>query len=92
MREDLTRIIDAGCCIALTAVGEVTRAMRHSAREVCKGCHGNLEMGRILPNRLHVRILLLRLMRLLDHQIKSVVVFDGVMPEAKWREIQHRRD
>ncbi len=39
-----------------------------------------------------MRILLLRLMRLLDHQIKPMVVFDRVMPEAKQREIRHRRD
>ncbi len=49
-------------------------------------------MGRILPYRLHVRILLLKLMRVLDHQIKLVVVFNGVMPEAKRRMIRHRRD
>ncbi len=83
------RVMNAKCCIALTAARE---AMRHSAREVRKSHCGNSEMGRILPYRLHVKILLLRLMRLLDHQIKPVVIFDGMMPEAKQREIGHRRD
>jgi hypothetical protein len=31
-------------------------------------------------------------MRLLDYQIKPVVIFDGVMRKAKWGEIWHRRD
>jgi hypothetical protein len=89
MREDLIRVMDAKCCIASMAVSE---AMRHSAREVCESHRGNPEMGRILPYRLHMRILLLRLMRLLDHQIKPMLVFNGVMTEAKQREIWHRRD
>jgi hypothetical protein len=71
------------------AIREVTR---HLAREVRKSHLGNPEMGRILPNMPHVRIFLLRLMRLLYHQIKPVFVFDGVMPVAKRREIRHRRD
>jgi hypothetical protein len=65
-REDLTRVKDAKCCIASMAVGEATR---YSAREVLKSRCGNPERGRILPNRLHMRIHLLRLMRLMDHQI-----------------------
>jgi hypothetical protein len=78
----------AKCCITSMAIRE---AMRHSAREVHKSHCGNSEVGRILSYRLHERILLLRLMRLLDHQIKPMIVFDGVMPEAKRREIRHRR-
>ena len=42
------------------------------------------ETGRLLPNRPHVRIFLVRLMRLLYHRIKPVVVFDGVS-EARGR-------
>ena len=52
----------------------------------------DLDTGRLLPNQPHVRIFLLRLMRLLYHLIKPVVVFDGPMPEVKRREIQRRRD
>mmetsp|Transcript_10552 Transcript_10552/g.21749 ORF Transcript_10552/g.21749 Transcript_10552/m.21749 type:complete len:1282 (-) Transcript_10552:243-4088(-) len=59
--------------------------------QISKACR-DPETGRILPNRPHVRIFLLRLMRLLFHQIKPVVVFDGVMPEVKRRELQRRRD
>ncbi len=88
-REDLTRVMDTICCIASTADGE---AMRHLAREVRKSHRGNLEMERILPNRPHVRIFLLRLMSLLYHQIKPVVIFNGVMPEVKWRKIGRWRD
>jgi hypothetical protein len=88
-REDLTRLMDAVCCIASMANGE---AMRHLAREVRKSHRSNLKMRRILPNRLHVRIFLLRLMSLLYHQIKPVVIFNGVMPEVKRRKIRCRKD
>ncbi len=88
-REDLTRVMDAECCIASMAFGEV---IRPPARGVCTSHRGNPETGRILPYRLHMRTLLLRLMRLLDHQIKPMVIFDGVMLGAKRREIPHRRD
>ena len=50
------------------------------------------ETGRLLPNRPHVRIFLLRLMRLLFHEIRPVIVFDGEMPEVKRREIRRRRE
>jgi hypothetical protein len=43
------------CCIALMATGEATR---HSAKEVCKSHCANPGTGRILPYRLHWRILL----------------------------------
>ena len=58
--------------------------------QISKACR-DPETGR-LPNRPHVRIFLLRLMRLLYHRIKPVIVFDGIMPELKRREIQRRRD
>ena len=44
--------------------------------QISKACR-DPETGRLLPNKPHVRIFLLRLMRLLFHQIKPVVVFDG---------------
>ena len=50
--------------------------------QISKPCR-DLDSGRLLPNRPHVRIFLLRLMRLLYHRIKPVVVFDGPMPEVK---------
>ena len=59
--------------------------------QISKACR-DPETGRLLPNRPHVRIFLLRLMRLLYHRIKPVIVFDGIMPEVKRREIQRRRD
>ncbi|KAL3805577.1 hypothetical protein HJC23_005821 [Cyclotella cryptica] len=59
--------------------------------QISKACR-DPETGRLLPNRPHVRIFLLRLMRLLFHEIRPVVVFDGPMPEVKRREIQRRRD
>jgi hypothetical protein len=62
------------------------------AREVRKSHCDDPETGRILTNRPRMRIFLLRLMRLLYHQIKPVVVFDGVMPVVKRREIRRMRD
>ena len=59
--------------------------------QISKACR-DPETGRLLPNRPHVRIFLLRLMRLLYHRIRPVVVFDGIMPEVKRRELQRRRD
>lgn len=44
--------------------------------QISKACR-DPETGRALPNKPHVRIFLLRLMKLLYHQIKPVVVFDG---------------
>ena len=44
--------------------------------QISKACR-DPETGRLLPNRPHVRIFLLRLMRLLYHRIKPVIVFDG---------------
>ena len=45
--------------------------------QISKACR-DPETGRLLPNRPHVRIFLLRLMRLLYHRIKPVIVFDGM--------------
>jgi len=59
--------------------------------QISKACR-DPETGRLLPNRPHVRIFLTRLMRLLYHQIRPVVVFDGTMPEVKRIEIQRRKD
>ncbi|KAL3806169.1 hypothetical protein ACHAXA_003461, partial [Cyclostephanos tholiformis] len=44
--------------------------------QISKACR-DPETGRILPNRPHVRIFLLRLMRLLYHRVRPVIVFDG---------------
>ena len=44
--------------------------------QISKACRDQ-ETGRLLPNRPHVRIFLLRLMRLLYHRIRPVIVFDG---------------
>ena len=44
--------------------------------QISKACR-DPDTGRALPNKPHVRIFLLRLMKLLYHQIKPVVVFDG---------------
>ena len=44
--------------------------------QISKACR-DPDTGRLLPNRPHVRIFLLRLMRLLYHRIKPVIVFDG---------------
>ena len=44
--------------------------------QIAKACR-DPDTGKLLPNKPHVRIFLLRLMRLLYHSIKPVVVFDG---------------
>ena len=44
--------------------------------QISKACRDS-ETGKLLPNKPHVRIFLIRLMRLLFHDIKPVVVFDG---------------
>ena len=47
--------------------------------QISKACRDS-ETGKLLPNKPHVRIFLIRLMRLLFHDIKPVVVFDGTYP------------
>ena len=44
--------------------------------QISKACR-DPETGKLLPNKPHVRIFLLWLMRLLFHDIRPVVVFDG---------------
>ena len=44
--------------------------------QISKACRDS-ETGKLLPNKPHVRIFLIRLMRLLFHDIRPVVVFDG---------------
>ena len=44
--------------------------------QISKACR-DPETGKLLPNKPHVRIFLIRLMRLLFHGIRPVVVFDG---------------
>ena len=46
--------------------------------QIAKACR-DPDTGKLLPNKPHVRIFLLRLMRLLYHSIKPVVVFDGTL-------------
>mmetsp|Transcript_17821 Transcript_17821/g.30115 ORF Transcript_17821/g.30115 Transcript_17821/m.30115 type:complete len:85 (-) Transcript_17821:188-442(-) len=48
--------------------------------QISKACR-DPETGRLLPNRPHVRIFLLRLMRLLYHRIKPLWYLTGSCPK-----------
>ena len=77
-------LLPVGKRISIETLSHQTLAIDASIwlTQISKACR-DPETGRLLPNRPHVRIFLLRLMRLLYHRIKPVVVFDGIMPEVK---------